>query len=253
MPEVGEFIERIRVHLPNALFAVCDNTEVRGTDVPLPPEVVVCRRPDNPGYMEGALVAWEALRSVRPSCDVDWVVISNTDLQVVQLASTSLDGFDPGVPLVLAPRITEGVNSIEKNPHLVRRRSRRRLWINHLATKGLPLALGYLMLSAGRMRFARRRDVRGSFTPRTVYAPYGAMMFFSRAFWDAARFPRYVPLLAEEFVVAEMATLLGASVVYEPAIHVHHDANTTTGPKLTRRRAAMLSRAFAYIDAWPVR
>lgn len=261
MDEVEDFIEHLRgIDEEGAFtFAVCDNS---GGKESLPPDSLDCTftaRPDNPGYLEGALEARRAFVN-KCSTPVDWVVITNSDLRFRSDSFVEvLDGnFDCNKPVVIGPRITEGTLPIEKNPHVVHPRTPRRLRLNRYLTATPRIAMGYLAVSAVRaaltVRFGLRTSVcrlADSTERQRIYSIYGALMIFSRAFFDEVGLPEDVPLLAEEFAVAEAALAAGATVWFEPSIHVHHDPNSTTGPKLTMSRARMLNKAFRYIDQAP--
>jgi len=254
--EVVEFVDHVRMVEPGPeiRFAVCDNSPApHATALDERTDVVLVRRPDNPGYLPGGLAALRASVQERGALP-DWAILSNTDLTFESTDLTAVLGdYDPLDPVVLAPRITEGTARIEKNPHLLVPRSLRRHRVNHYATLTPSLAYGYLMLS--RVRLAvRTHRARRLTQPRTsvsagstIYSPYGAIMIFSRGFLDRDALPSDVPITAEEYAVAERARREGAPVVFEPRIHVHHDPHTTTGPKVSWPRAVRLSRAFTYI------
>lgn len=253
LPDVRTFIDRVKSHSPHVAFSVCDNSET-GLTPNMGDGVVVSRRSDNPGYLDGGLTAWREYVRLNPARTMpSWIVLSNTDLDIRgEEVECVLSDHDPAVPVVLAPRITEGTRQLEKNPHQMERRSRTRLRVNHWVTLTPSMALGYVVLAALRVR---RRERRTTSTPELtaqpgtrMYAPYGAVMAFSRAFMTEVGLPDGVPLLAEEFAVAERARIARAPVLFEPRLHFHHEPHTTTGPRVTRRRSRMLSRAFRYID-----
>lgn len=261
MREVDLFVDhldQIRTGGAEFIYAICDNspegpTASRhgGRD-----DVVLTSRPDNPGYLDGGLAAMAAAGSaVWEPCD--WVVLSNTDLVFRTGDPTSvLQTYDASSATVLGPRITEGATSVEKNPHVFARRSVRRLWANWLLTSTTTSTMAYQTVAAGRLRFGQgEAGVRSDASswerlhPRgeRFYAPYGAIIFFSHDFFEVTGLPRGVPLLAEEYFIAETARDSGTPVFYESRIHVHHSAHTTTGPKITARRARGTSRAFRAI------
>jgi GT2 family glycosyltransferase len=255
MPEVDRYVDDLRrlPHSEQFRFAICDNSSV-----PTPSrhagaaDVDVVIRPDNPGYLEGALVAMESAtaRGAAP----DWVALSNTDLEIC--SGNPLDAlreWRPDSPVVIAPRITEGAGMTEKNPHLVRPRTLRRHAINAKVTSMKAGALAYTALHAVRWKISQALGTSRHDTTEwdaahpdgtRFYSPYGALMFFSRGFFEAGGLPHGVPLLAEEYFIAETARELGAPVVFAPAIHVHHTPHSTTGPKVTRLRADLLTTAF---------
>ena len=260
MDEVDGFIDHVRQALTpgSVAFSICDNSPM-----PIPsrheasPDVVSATRPDNPGYLDGGL---EALARYRESVGnlPDWVFLTNTDL--VLLSPSTIDHlcstYDASEPVIVAPRITEGDTKVEKNPHVPHRRSSGRLRANYFVTATPILAMGYLLLSVVRRRLAYLLSAsvgagtRGYVLAENgeqMYSPYGALIIFSRGFWERHGLPSGVPLLAEEFAIAETAARHGVPIVFDPAVHVHHVPHTTTGPEITWRRARLLSRAFRYI------
>lgn len=251
--EVDEFIRMTRC-LPDSellAFSICDNSKMGegslGSD-----EVTVTWRPDNPGYLEGALTALETF--VRENGAMpEWVFLTNTDLTFESTGLwEGLGRHSASEAVLLAPRVTETDSKLDKNPHLQRARGSKRLAFNALLTSTTSLAYVYLALSAMRDRFGARAPKKPVPPDRpdgfsTMYAPYGAIVGFSRAFLEGHALPRNVPLFAEEFAIAEVARRSHVPVVYEPRIHVHHHAHTTTGLLGSRRRAAMLRVSFQYI------
>lgn len=253
--EVNDFISHVRATCQAPIsFAVCDNTPGGSGPITSDADCIVTARPDNPGYLEGALHALRAFQSQRPT--PEWIAITNTDLTFRRGdLLTVLSRYDSDVPVVIGPRITEGVDAQEMNPHVVTPRGLGRLRLNHWTTATPVLAYGYLGLHGAKFAVTRSRRTRTGasspdprhLTPSDMFSPYGAMMFFSRAFMTHVGLPPKVPLFAEEYAVAETARRAGARVRYEPDIHVNHDSNSTTGPRLSWRRAKALTVAFRYI------
>ena len=151
---------------------------------------------------------------------------------------------------MIAPRITEGPERWEKNPHLLRARSPERLWVNVLAAGGILRAYGYLILSKVRHTRNVSKGNLGEVAPAgtTMFSPYGAVLIWSAGMVERHGLTDNVPLLAEEYAVAEVARRADAPVVFDPSLHFVHDPHTTTGPKVSVRRARMLVRAFTWID-----
>lgn len=249
--EVQAFVDHLRDVDPALRIAVCDNSPHPTGGATLHGIDAQVARPDNPGYLDGGIAAFEAYAAAFPDEPVGWAVLSNTDLDVVgDRLSSVLSTREAASCVVVAPRITEGDARVEKNPHLVSPRSRSRLWVNHVVTDSVAGAYAFLVLAA--LRAPRRvapssAEVTLPPAGTSMYAPYGAMFVFSRAFLDEVGLPRGVPLLAEEYAVAEAAARCDAQVLFEPDIHVVHDPHSTTGGRVTLRRARMLSRAFTWM------
>lgn len=259
MQEVDTFVDHARAMLGQGIsFAICDNSPQAVISRHCgDPQVTITMRPDNPGYLEGALVALEA-RTLATEERPDWIVLSNTDLRFETTnLRQRLAAYNASAPLVIAPRVTEGQRRIEKNPHLATRRTLRRLRLNSLIAATPLSAMAYqtgaLLRGSLRQGVSRLREVPDEWARihpagTRFYSPYGAIIIFSRGFFEAGGLPRNVPLLAEEYFIAEAALEYDAPVIYEPDIHVHHSANTTTGPRVTLRRARRTSAAFRAIS-----
>jgi GT2 family glycosyltransferase len=232
--------------------AVCDNSPV-GEWTPSHSAVkIFIRCPENPGYLEGALRALDAYTDRHGSVP-EWVVLANTDLTAVSgdIGEVLISHGDSDYPVVLAPRITEGC--VDMNPHIVEKRPAWRNVLNRWGTRMLPLAYLYVALSHVRSASsrlwpaARHRLGFSSDVGTIMYSPYGAMVIFSRGFFVRTELPRSVPLLAEEFAIAESARRGGVAIIYEPRIHFEHSAHTTTGSAVSIARARRLREAFRFI------
>lgn len=261
--QVIEFVRTMCGRDSQIGFAVCDNTETQSdasreqlhSALAAHPAIVTFR-PDNPGYLDGALAALAAWRAAHDGALPEWIVLSNTDLtNEGELFSEALGTLPHDEALVLAPRLTEGPTRIEKNPYQLARRSNLRLHLNALVALTPRSAYAYLWMAS--IKFRGRLRQQGA-TPTSVvsvapagtrmYAVYGAIIVFSRGFLSRVDLPEHVPLLAEEFAIAEVVRRADVSITFEPRLHMHHDPHTTTGPAVTPRRAAMLSKAFRYIS-----
>lgn len=251
--EVRDFIDHARRRLGDSVsIAVCDNS-LQPDEIGFADADVAVHRPENPGYWGGGMAALEAYRAAG-NFEPSWVGLSNTDLTFERTDTIELlNEWGVDRPLVVAPRITEGEDRVEKNPHLSRARSTTRLKLNHLATATPRLAYMYLVLTAAKYHAARAVGRVPSLVDlpsrgTAMHSPYGALIFMNRRFLEAATIPDHVPLLAEEWAIADGARRIGAKVVFEPGIHVLHDPHTTTGPKVGMGRAHMLSTAFKFIN-----
>ncbi len=141
MDEVDGFIDHLRTAeaqrgVGEVRFAISDN---HSTSQPSAnagqPDVVVVTRPDNPGYLDGGRAALAAAEARWPD-SADWVILTNADLELRGATLTEvLATHDPARPAVLAPRITEGPENVEKNPHVLSPRTPSRLRLNHVASR----------------------------------------------------------------------------------------------------------------------
>lgn len=254
--EIADFVKHCEVELDGLCdFAICDNSpedEQRDMDDllgALGPSVrwTLIQRPDNPGYLEGGLLALESF--VAAHGWNSWILLSNTDIELVGGASwVRLLDRDHSVPLVLAPDVLEGSPERHMNPHLYTRRSIRRSFVDRWFCATTMTALIYLSLHLLLEGVRRRRpeEVLAGGT-RTIYSAYGAIIVFSKTFMQLNAIDRNVPLFAEEYAIAEAALNSSVEVTYDPSIVARHAANAVTGPTLTRFRAKRIGTAFRYI------
>lgn len=253
MEEVETFIETAPAGdggRSNA-FAVCDNSSVSTVSPRLAArsDVLLIQRPDNPGYLEGGLAALDAYvaRHGMPK----WVALSNTDMEFVT--------GDPWPELekiveskaIVAPRITEGADEKERNPHMLHRRTRRRIRAAAVVGGSTIGALVYQAVYQLRRRIRSKGAPRGHVETyvhpsmrKHMYAPFGAQIYFSGEFLTKVGLPRRVPLFTEEYFIAETARQAASPIIYVPSIHVRHIGHATTGTAYSIRRARLLSQAF---------
>lgn len=257
---IESFLESLVTSADDVSFevAICDNSSIVKEWHPSHWAVkTFITRPDNPGYLGGALIALDAYVERYGSLP-EWVVLTNTDLTFVcdEIRKILIGYGDSDFPVVLAPRISEG--SAEMNPLLSKARPSWRHGFNRAVTRLLPLAYSYILVNYVRKR---ARAVWPQYSSQTrlagrggkvIYSPYGAMVIFSRGFFSQAELPRLVPLLTEEFVIAEAARRGDVPIVYEPRIHVEHIPHSTTGPAVSLARAKLLREAFRFIRYYSV-
>lgn len=188
----------------------------------------------NVGYFPAAHEALkkyiEMHRSV-PKC----VVVSNPDIVLSEEASFGRLSFlcdQPGVG-VLAPRIVSLLDKIEQNPYMSERPSLWKLRVLRAIFDNTYSGMVYEKVSAlkRRIRFAlqgKRKKAPGS--AKDIYAPHGAMVVFSRKFFERGGHLKHrAALFGEEIFVAEQCRRLGLRVRYDPATVVFHDEHSSTG------------------------
>lgn len=259
MAEVDRYIDQLDALRSDGTvyrFAVCDNSPTTNVSVHAGrPDVIMVARPDNPGYLGGGLEALRASIAAGWS-DASWSCLGNSDLEwQSENPARSLAAYDAEIPQIVAPRITENATGIERNPHMLVRRSMARLRANRLIAASTATTYAYLALVATKERLQTKSaptattQQAASRSGSKFYSAYGALMFFSHAFRPDVTLPAGVPLLSEEYYIAEVAAGMGASVTFDDTIHVVHDSHSTTGSPVTWRRARALRRAFREIHA----
>lgn len=207
--------------------------------------VRILRPPANLYYWGGAEYA---LRSLYDASDRRplWVVVCNNDITIEdQGFLNQLRSLDPLTFPIVAPGITSAATGRQQNP-LLRSRAgplRRLKWriydIDYRVAKTL---LGVRASVSGLLgSFVRDpRTEELSQSRERIYAPHGACMIFSAAFFErGGRLDATVPMFAEELTIAALAQRLKMPVWYCPELKVLHREHSTTGHRLTREKYEM--------------
>lgn len=193
-------------------------------------------------YWGGAAFAIDTIRESGAPLP-RWMMVCNNDITVPDPQFlTRLRSLDPTLHPIVAPRVTSLVTGKEQNPFFADppTRMKRARW--RLFDAGYPIAKLMLgihgafsaMTNAG----IPSGQVSGGKThQRRIYAPHGACVILSSAFFLlGGSLDTGVPMFAEELTIAEEARRLGVPVWYVPALHVHHFEHSTTGSELTRTK-----------------
>lgn len=203
------------------------------------------RPPANLYYWGGAAFALELLYG--PSGPWPrWVVVCNNDIEIVDEDFLKrLDQLDPATHPIVAPGIVSEVTGKDQNPildtypPLLKRLKWRAYDLSY------PVARTLLALhKAGRLLGTTTGTATNSHSApparRRIYAPHGACMIFSSAFFErGGKLDTEVPLFAEELTIAALAEKLSMPVWYCPDFRVLHREHSTTGLELTREKYEM--------------
>lgn len=202
---------------------------------------------ENRGYFGAAKWALEHFRK-SASCDPDWIIVCNNDITFKDDSFlTALLRRDSKTEHVIAPAIVTP-DEIDCNPFLRERPS-----AFQLARFGFWQSNYYLMwfkqwLSPhvrGVRHRLHRRHLKASRT--AIYAPHGAFLIFSHAYFERGG---YIDdgffLYAEEFSVAEICRRLGLSVTHDPELRVWHEAHQVTGRMCNRKTFEWGREGFKY-------
>jgi GT2 family glycosyltransferase len=202
---------------------------------------------ENLGYF-GA-VRW-ALK--RAKSHPRWLIISNTDVQLVSTDSLSIleeiDRESEVPPAVVAPSIVSRRTGLDQNPFLERRpglasHRRRRIML------GIPTVAQVAMLgSAARARLSgMRRNRPSEVARRNIYAPHGSFMAIHDSYFlrgGDLEYPLF--LFGEENYVAEQSWRAGLHVLYVPEIVVEHVEHQQIGLLRARHLLRLSGRAAKY-------
>lgn len=194
--------------------------------------------PHNEGYFGAA--RW-ALRNYLENHNLPaWIVVCNNDIVFDDPRFLSqLLALDADLAGVIAPTIISGITGHDENPSVRRRPSRfrmrrYRLWLSNYYFAWFKQ---YVSPLVRKIRYAiRARSTVSDHRGRTeIYAPSGALIIFSRRFFEAGGFiDDGAFLYAEEFRVAEMCRQLQLPVIHDPALRVWHEGSQSTGRLLTQ-------------------
>ena len=206
--------------------------------------------PQNAGYFGGA--KW-ALRHYLQCHEIpDWVLVCNNDI-VFDHPTLLLRLFekDPGMAGIIAPSITSAVTGHDENPSIRNRPTAFRMW-----RYGLWLSSYHMMwvkqwlspfVRRTRYRFGKWISAHNRGTANLIYAPSGALLIFSRRFFEAGGFIDDGSFLyAEEFRVAEMCRYLGLAVIHDRQLKVWHEGSQSTGRILSRSGYLHQREGFSY-------
>lgn len=192
--------------------------------------------PENRGYFHAAKHAFDSF--LEENCTPDWVIICNNDILFDRRSFlTELVSHDPNSIGVLAPAVISEITGLDSNPMIAKKPGMLRiLRYRFLLSNYLIARLTQRMAPLVRQLRYRLRDFAESSEGRSrqIYAPHGAMLVFSRTFFqrggsiDDGSF-----LFGEEIGVAETCLRIGLPIIYDSRLHVLHKDNQTTGRTLT--------------------
>jgi GT2 family glycosyltransferase len=192
-------------------------------------------------YWGGAAFALDAIRADRASFP-RWVVICNNDIVIPDPGFVNrLVSLDPEAYPIIAPEIISHATGKRQNPLLASPPTFRQRLKWRVYDLGFPIATA--MLRVHRLFFnmvPARGNTRHDQRERDIYAPHGACVILSSAFFErGGSLDTSVPMFAEELTLAATAARLGMAVRYVPSLRVVHREHSTTGPHLTREKYRM--------------
>jgi GT2 family glycosyltransferase len=182
----------------------------------------------------------------------DWVIVCNNDIVFNDPEFLSrLLKKDPRDAGVVAPTIISSLTGQDANPSIPQRPGkfpmiRYRLWLSSYYAMWFKQWLSPLVRRA-RYKFSRLTAPAKKNCRRSIYAPHGSFVIFTRKFFEAGGFiDDGFFLYAEEFSVAEMCRHLGLPVIHDPELRVWHEENQSTGRMLSRSIHRHQQEGFSY-------
>lgn len=201
--------------------------------------------PGNLGYFRAAQWIASGMSDGRPL----WTVVSNVDLRLAERTFVRRLLQENSAAAVLAPSVVSMPGGAHQNPFMEKRPTLRWMHRRKLAFAN-PLSgqlYGLGSWTRSRLRYAGSGGAGPTGGRRDIYAPHGSFVALHRRFFDAgATLEHPVFLFNEEITVGEQCRLLRLPVVFEPSLHVIHEAHRSTGVLRNRRILRAQSEAAAY-------
>lgn len=217
-------------------------------------QVSVINPKANLGYFGAAQKAYLELGQKNK---YDWIIISNTDLQIV-----GYDFYDKllNYPLTeeigaIAPEIISEISQKDSNPFLVTRPSRLKMKFLDLVFSNYLTCQAYQILAYYKEFFKRLASQKkpltdksnidsklhdnlhlnlnvnvNSNTTKMIYAAHGAFMIFSKNYFaKGLDFTHPAFLYCEEITVAEKMRQTQLKTIYDPSFKIIHKEHGSTG------------------------
>ena len=223
--EVIAFVESCLKFIPQARFAVCDNSADYGAA--LPPSTSLYTPERTLGYLNGcsfALDRWSKEYGL-----AELVVVSNTDLIFDGISQYLLPELLHAEGVAgYAPHIQLQSNGRPQNPHLLTRPSLARLLFLRAIHANSVSGAMYMRLSALRSEVgasASEPDASSRASGCTVYAPHGSMFVLHPSFFKRCQLSFQGFMHDEEWHLGETVRRAGLRWQFEPRwrmIHQHH-------------------------------
>jgi GT2 family glycosyltransferase len=235
------------------------------------PDVLCVRPPRNLGYFGGASFGFNTFLSTGQG--FDWVIVSNVDVEFHSPGFfANLGTMEPMEDVaVVAPSILSTLSHHDQNPFIRERPSRTRMRFyqllyrsyhllniyevlakaQHLAGSAITANLHWLSAVLRQTSGQMLNQGTGMHDRIPIYAPHGACIVFSKAFFargGSLEVPFF--LYGEEIYIAETARSLGLQVIYETRLQVRHDEHQSTGRGslfLSRQAAKYLRETTDYL------
>lgn len=235
-----EWADSIYKTNPESLIVIVDNSKIENLDLKIKINKFGIYKwsGKNLGYFNGAAYG---LHSIEEEYIFDWVVVSNVDIKLVtKNVDCILDKF-PNAG-VIAPGIISYDTGFDKNPYRLNRSSKKTLMIKKIAFSNSLFALIYGMISNLRNAIIRKkyRDVEKCNEGEKIYLPYGAVLYFSKCFFDKGCFIDFpLFLFGEELFVAEQCIKANVDILYVPSIrflNYEHASTSLLSSNTVRKR-----------------
>lgn len=203
------------------------------------------RAEDNLGYFGAVRFGLRRL-GVGQGREIDWLIVSNVDVEVASDFFESLLSKDASVG-VIAPAIISKRTGQDRNPKMKSPLKLRKAKLQKIIFSTYWMQNFYLQFAL--LKSFLIRPLQSSCSVKNIYAPHGSFVIFSRAFLEKGghfEFPCF--LFGEELFIGQQARKLGLSVAYEPDLRVVDFDHASTGQWRNRRicRYAGESAKFSY-------
>ncbi|TMD73816.1 MAG: glycosyltransferase family 2 protein [Chloroflexi bacterium] len=196
------------------------------------PHVTTIAPGKNLGYFGGAAVALSGY--LKSNALPDWVIVSNPDVYFPDhdVLHRLCDIHRGSEPAVLAPSIRTLNSGVDQNPYMRVRPDAWRIRLNSRIFSIYPVDAVYQGLSWIKHRsldgVAKERPATTAGFATKIYAPHGSFIALHRTYFEKGGTLDYGAFLfGEEIFVAETASRLGLTVLYEPGVVIEHTERST--------------------------
>ncbi len=187
---------------------------------------------DNLGYF-GAVQFGLRKLGVGQGREIDWLIVSNVDVEVAPDFFEILLSKDTSVG-VIAPAIISRRTGRDRNPKMNSPLNIRKARFQKIIFSTYWIQNFYLQFAL--LKSFLFRPLQSSCVAKNIYAPHGSFIIFSRLFLEKGghfNFPCF--LFGEELFIGQQARELALSVAYEPDLRVDDFDHASTGQWRHRR------------------
>lgn len=244
---------------------IVDNSELPSLDSPLyslfesDSRVLIINSGKNLGYFGGAALGLR--ESIKEFPLPDWVIVCNTDIDLIQpdFLSKLCKFYAVDPPAVIAPSVYSTLSKVNQNPNMQHRPNAARMHFYKWVSRYHPTFVAYQTLALVKQKLLAVTHKNPVFTdgeavekmrqpaPSAIYAPHGSFIVFHRSYFEAGgSLDHGAFLFGEEVFVAETVRRLGLTVTYDPRLVVVHREHAATGVLKNRKRFLYVREASAY-------
>lgn len=200
----------------------------------------------NLGYLQGCFYALKLYKKIE---DTDWIMISNTDVNLKSKDIVNkLRKYDGNSLVgVIAPDI-ELPSKKKQNPFLIKRPSKMQIKI-WKTIQSHPLTYYiYAWMSIKKHHFIKKKNVSEGVEKKEIYAAHGSCFIIrGDCVKIAMQYNNKIFMYGEELFIAEVVKSIRRKIYFIPEIHIEHNENTITGKVGIRKKASWNKQSYKYL------